>query len=143
MLTINKQNLDCQTFRVKGGYGSTIARLFSLPLAVENKEPLSLDITLKGDDFKPVFFQAKVFWNRKFIGYFVIASISQEWDGDRYKTRLELKQCDRPEKPQPEDIPLYKWRHDLLALSQSLPQTDGAKIEAGREFDPFANSWKK
>ena len=140
MLTIGRDDLECDTFKVKGSYGRTIARLFALPVAIESTEPLTLEVTLKGN-FRPPKIKRRVYWKRKFIGDFIISSVSQEWDGNKYRTRLELKQCDRTDSPD-EDIPVFKWRHDLIALSQNLAETDGALIAAGRAIDPFANSWK-
>lgn len=140
MLTIGRDDLECDTFRVRGSYGKTIARLFALPVAVESTEPLTLEVTLKGS-FRPPKIKRRVYWKKKFIGDFIISSVAQEWDGNKYRTRLELKQCDRTDAPD-EEIPLFKWRHDLVALSQNLAETDGALIAAGRTIDPFANSWK-
>ena len=141
VLIIGRELLECEQFRVKGSYSSTIARLFGLPAAVANKEPLGLEVTIKGNNFKPFKNSRRVYWNRKLVGFFVLGPLTQEWDGDKYKTKFELKQCERSDEPE-ETVPLYKWRHDLLALSQHYKQTDGAILAAGREIDPFANSWK-
>lgn len=141
VLTIGKSEVECESFRVRGAYSSTIARLFALPVAVESKEPLTLEVTIKGNKFKPYRAGRRVYWNRKHVGFFVLSNVAQEWDGNRYKTRLELKQCERSDVPD-EPVPVYKWRHDLRALADNLPQTEGAKIEAGRIVNPFADSWK-
>ena len=140
-LTIGREEVECESFRVRGSYSSTIARLFALPVAVQSTEPLTLEVTIKGNKFKPVKKIRRVYWQKKYVGYFVIGNVSQEWDGDRYRTRLELKQCERSDVPQ-DEIPIYKWRHDLIALSQNLEQTDGAIIAAGRKINPIAESWK-
>lgn len=141
-LIIGKQQLECQSFRVKAAYGETIARLNSLPLGLEMVAPKAVEITLKGDDYEPSKSIEKVYWNRKLIGWFVVSSSNQEWDGDRYKLRIELKECTGPDIPLMA-IPLYKWRHDLLALSMGRSETEGAKIVAGRVVDPIAPSWKR
>jgi len=140
-LTIGREEVECESFRVRGSYNSTIARLFALPVAVQSTEPLTLEVTIKGNKFKPVKKVRRVYWQKKYVGYFVIGNVSQEWDGDRYRTRLELKECERSDVPQ-DEIPVYKWRHDLIALSQNLEQTDGAIIAAGRKINPIAESWK-
>lgn len=141
VLTIGRSEVECETFRVKGSYSSTIARLFSLPVAVESREPLTLEVTIKGNKFRPYKASRRVYWNKKLVGYFVLSNVSQEWDSDKYRTRLELKQCERSSIPD-EEVPAYKWRFDLQALAEGLPETDGAKVAAGRAIDPFANSWK-
>jgi hypothetical protein len=140
-LTIGREEVECESFRVRGSYSSTIARLFALPVAVQSTEPMTLEVTIKGNKFKPVKKVRRVYWQKKYVGYFTIGNVSQEWDGDRYRTRLELKQCERSDVPQ-DEIPVYKWRHDLIALSQNLEQTDGAIIAAGRKINPIAESWK-
>ena len=140
-LIIGREEVECESFRVRGNYSSTIARLFALPVAVQSKEPLTLEVTIKGNKFKPGKQKTRVYWQKKYVGFFVIGNVSQEWDGDRYRTRLELKQCERSDVPQ-DQIPIYKWRHDLIALSQNLEQTDGAIIAAGRKINPIAESWK-
>jgi hypothetical protein len=140
-LTIGRQNYECEMFKVRGSYNITIARLFGLPAAVASKEPLTLEITVKGNSFRPYKNSRRVYWNRKFVGFFVLGPLIQEWDGDKYKTKLELKQCERSDIPE-DDVPNYKWRFDLLAISQNYKPTDGAILAAGREVDPFANSWK-
>ena len=140
-LTIGREEVECESFRVRGSYNSTIARLFALPVAVQSTESLTLEVTIKGNKFKPVKKVRRVYWQKKYVGHFVIGNVSQEWDGDRYRTRLELKQCERSDVPQ-DEIPVYKWRHDLIALSQNLEQTDGAIIAAGRQINPIAESWK-
>jgi len=140
-LIIGREEVECEAFRVRGNYSSTIARLFALPVAVQSKEPLTLEVTIKGNKFKPGKQKTRVYWQKKYVGFFVIGNVSQEWDGDRYRTRLELKQCERSDVPQ-DEIPIYKWRHDLIALSENLEQTDGAIIAAGRQINPIAESWK-
>lgn len=142
MLTIGKTKLDTESFRVRGSYSDTIARLFALPIAVENKVPVTIDVVTKGTDFKPYQGGKRVYWNEKLIGFFAVGNVAQEWDGGKYKTRFELRQCEASDFPEGE-IPLYKWRYDLRALAERFPETDGAKLEAGRTFDPFANSWKQ
>ena len=142
MLIIGKTKLDSESFRVRGSYSDTIARLFALPIAVENKIPVTIDVVAKGTDFKPYQGGKRVYWNKKLIGFFAVGNVAQEWDGGKYKTRFELRQCEPSDFPE-DEIPLYKWRYDLRALAKKFPQTDGAKLEAGRTFDPFANSWKQ
>jgi hypothetical protein len=142
MLIIGKTELESESFRVGGAYSNTIARLFALPVVTDNNDPATIDVVTKGTEFKPYKGSKKVYWNRKFIGFFAVGNVAQEWDGGKYKTRFQLKQCEPSDVPEGE-IPVYRWRYDLRALSEKFSETDGAKLEAGRTFDPFANSWKQ
>ena len=141
-LTIGRDRIDCESFKVRGSYNSTIARLFGLPTAVTNKEPLTLEVTIKASNFfRPYKDSRRIYWNNKFVGFFVLGPLTQEWEGDSYKVKFELKQCERSDIPE-DPVPLYKWRFDLLAISQNYKATDGAILAANREVDPFADSWK-
>lgn len=142
MLIIGSQELECISFRVRYGLGDSIARRAALPVAVEQESPRAIEATLKGG-YAPSRAVDRLHWNQEFVGWFVLTETSQEWDGDKYRVRLTLKEVAAPDRPPIDDVPLYKWRHDLLALSRGLKETDGAALVAGHKVEAIAPSWKK
>lgn len=144
MLQIGSQKLEPLTFAVRyNGNREKVAGGRSLPISFAGVGTRELEVSLReGNDYQPSEEVSRVWWNEKFIGWFVLESWGQNWDSDRYRVRLSFSEV-APKDGADRLVPLYKWRHDLKALSLGFPETSGAMLEVGREVEKNPPSWKK